>query len=133
MAISFDRALGPHVEALQLRGERMRVLANNIANADTPGYQARDVAFAERLAERLEGSTREVRIWTTDRSHLGSPASSVAGSLAYRIPMLPSEDGNTVEVQVEQAQAAENNLAMQASMTFLGNRFKSLVNALRGE
>ena len=133
MTISFERALGPHVAALQLRSERMNVLANNLANADTPAFQARDFDFATRLAERLGTGDSGSRLLTTAPQHLPGTSTATDNGLLYRIPLLPSADGNTVDAQVEQAQAAENNLAMQASMTFLGSRFKSLVTALRGE
>ena len=46
MSINFDSALGVHADALLLRGKRAEVLANNIANADTPNYKARDFDFA---------------------------------------------------------------------------------------
>ena len=45
MSISFDKALGIHEKALGFRAQRAEVLANNIANADTPNYKARDLDF----------------------------------------------------------------------------------------
>ena len=63
MSISFSTAFGPHPEALALRAQRMTVLANNIAHADTPGYQARDIDFKAVLA--AQRSPASVRVWTT--------------------------------------------------------------------
>ncbi|MEM1433106.1 MAG: flagellar basal body rod protein FlgB [Pseudomonadota bacterium] len=133
MAISFEQALGPHAAALSLRSERVGVLANNLANADTPGFQARDVDFRQALAARLEGPEAQGGLRATHARHLPPSGQSLAAELAYRIPTLPSEDGNTVDTQIEQAQIAANNLETQVAMTFLGNRFQSLLTAVRGE
>ena len=119
MAISFEQALGPHAEALALRSQRVGVLANNLANADTPGFQARDIDFRQALAARLAEPAAAGGLQTTHARHLPPGGQSLAAELAYRIPTLPSEDGNTVETQV--------------AMTFLGNRFQSLLTAVRGE
>lgn len=136
MKIGFDNALGPHAQALQLRAQRTEVLAQNIANADTPGYLARDMDFSKVLARQLEntsGAGGGVR--TTHARHIseGHSGSSTAESLKYRMPLMPSFDGNTVDVQTEQAQFAENNLQFQASLRFLDGKFKGLMSAIKGE
>jgi flagellar basal-body rod protein FlgB len=135
MSISFDRALGIHEKALGFRAQRAEVLANNIANADTPNYKARDLQFANVLAEQSAKSQRgPVSLNRTDSQHIA--AEGVAGgdaSLGYRIPFSPSIDQNTVDLQIEQSNYAENSVQFQASFTFLNSKFKGLVNALRGE
>lgn len=138
MTISFDKAIGPHAAALALRSQRFSVLANNIANADTPKYQARDVDFRSTLRTRLDASAGQQAMRTTSSRHFtlpGVPAglTDPRQELAYRVPVLPSEDGNTVDVQIEQAQIAANNLQTQAAMTFLSKRFEGLMTAVRGE
>lgn len=133
VSISFERALGPHADALALRSQRFGVLANNLANADTPGYQARDVDFRQALAARLAEPGHSGGLRATHAQHMPPGGQSMAAELAYRIPTLPSEDGNTVDVQIEQSQIAANNLETQVAMTFLGNRFQSLLTAVRGE
>lgn len=142
MKISFESALGPHADALQLRAQRTEVLARNIANADTPGYLARDINFSEVLSSQLDssangqGSDRTLK--TTHAGHLESLKSHrsdplSADALMYRMPLMPSFDGNTVDVQTEQAQFAQNNLQFQASLRFLDGKFKGMLSAIKGE
>ncbi|MBU2155436.1 MAG: flagellar basal body rod protein FlgB [Gammaproteobacteria bacterium] len=135
MSISFDRALGIHEQALGFRAQRAEVLANNIANADTPHYKARDLQFATVLAEQSAKSQRgPVNLNRTDSKHIPAEGVSVGETdLAYRTPFHPSIDQNTVDLQIEQSNYAENSVQFQASFTFLNSKFKGLVNALRGE
>ena len=120
MSISFDKALGIHEQALGFRAQRAEVLANNIANADTPNYKARDLDFASVLAAH----TRHIE---------AQGLSSGDESLLYRTPMQPSIDQNTVDAQLEQSNYAENAVNFQASFTLLNSKFKGLMSALRGE
>lgn len=133
MPINFDSALGIHAQALALRSRRNELLASNIANADTPGYKARDIDFRATLA-RVDGSGG-TRIRTTHENHLaGSSGSDLTGSeLLYRIPNQSSLDGNTVDPNLEKAAFAENALRYNASLTFLDRKFKGLMLALKGE
>jgi len=137
--ISFENALGPHAHALQLRAERTEVLARNIANADTPGFLARDVDFRAELSRQLESSpasgSADRGLATSNTAHLSlkSAETPVMNALKYRVPLMPSFDGNTVDVQTEQAEFAENNLQFQASLRFLDGKFKGLLRAIKGE
>lgn len=135
MSISFDRALGIHEQALGFRAQRAEVLANNIANADTPHYKARDLDFASVLAEQTGKSQRgPVDLNRTDSRHIAAEGmSSGNASLVYRNPMHASIDQNSVDLQIEQSNYAENAIDFQASFTFLNNKFKGLIGALRGE
>jgi len=139
MKISFESALGPHANALQLRAERTGILASNIANADTPGYLARDINFSEVLSRQLDTSTSGQggveTLKTTHRGHQAPGASSPRSEdiLQYRMPLMPSFDGNTVDVQTEQAEFAQNNLQFQASLRFLDGKFRGMISALKGE
>lgn len=135
MSISFDRALGIHEKALGFRAQRAEVLANNIANADTPHYKARDLDFASVLAEQSANTQRgPAGLARTNNRHIAAEGMAMgSGSLAYRIPSHPSIDQNTVDVQVEQSSYAENAVNFQASFTFLNSKFKGLVSALRGD
>ncbi len=131
MTISFDSALGVHEQAFKLRARRAEVLANNLANADTPGFKARDVDF-KALLNKAEQS--QIPLAQTARGHL--PVNGAAGSdlpLAYRTPHQMSVDGNTVEDQVEHAEFMKNALAYQASFTLLNSKFKGLSKALTGQ
>lgn len=128
MGISFEKALGIHPEALNFRVERSRVLASNLANADTPNYAARDLTF--RLAVP-EGST-------SSPDDIVSPIPSMSVSqtgmnLKYRNPYQVSRDGNTVEAGIEQARVAENAMDFQTSLEFLNSKFNGLATAIDGK
>jgi flagellar basal-body rod protein FlgB len=131
MPISLDTALGIHAQALALRARRAEVLAANLANADTPGYKARDLDFAGTLAGAQGGA---MGLAATARRHLaGEPVTPGSGELLYRVPMQPSIDGNTVDTHTEYAEFALNALQYQASLTFLNGRIRTLTTAIRGE
>jgi len=133
MPLNLDAYLGIHSQALKVRSQRTEVLATNLANADTPGYRARDIDFRSALAaaSKAEGS---VSLSTTNAAHLG--AATTAGSsaeLKYRTPLAPSLDGNTVDAQLEQAAFAENTVRYQATLTFLSSKFRGLMTAITGQ
>lgn len=126
-----DTLFGIHAPALQLQRQRMEVLAANIANADTPGYQARDVDFAAALRQaQAPAQTPAAR---THEKHLALSGNSGAAATVYRLPTQPSADGNTVELQVEQAKFADAALHYKASLSFIDGRVRSLLTAITGQ
>lgn len=132
MAINFDSALGVHDDALLLRARRAEVLANNIANADTPGFKARDFDFASIL--RGEQDSMVMELETTDFGHSSEFIEpGFAAELMFRNPHQPSVDGNTVEVQEEMARYTDNAIRFQSSFTFLNSKFTGLMGAIKGE
>ncbi|POA51064.1 MULTISPECIES: flagellar basal body rod protein FlgB [unclassified Pseudomonas] len=135
MSISFDKALGIHEQALGFRAKRAEVLANNISNADTPNYKARDLDFSAVLAEQSEKINKGTfGLNLTNNRHIEAQGVSAGDeSLQYRTPMQPSIDQNTVDAQLEQSNYAQNAVEFQASFTLLNSKFKGLVAALRGE
>jgi flagellar basal-body rod protein FlgB len=124
-----DSILGIHEAALLYRAKRMDVLAANLANADTPNYQARDLDFASLLDDASSAATR---LRTTDPRHIELDPLARGGALKYRVPHQPSLDGNTVEADLELARYAENAVSYQASLLFAGNRISTLRTALTG-
>lgn len=134
MALNLDTYLGVHADALKLQSKRMDVIAENLANSDTPGYKARDIDFRAAMAN-AGGADAPVTLTTTNPGHLGAdPASQqLDASLKYRVPLAPSLDGNTVDAQQEQAAFADNTVRYQATLTFLSARFKSLMTAITGQ
>lgn len=130
-SINFTNALGIHPNALQLRATRAEVLANNLANADTPGFKARDINFQAMLTAEKSAS-RSVAVERTHSGHLSGRA-SIDEELLYRNPTQPSIDGNTVDSQMEQAMFARNALNYNASFEFLNGKFSGLKGAIRGE
>jgi flagellar basal-body rod protein FlgB len=137
MPLNLDAYIGIHSQALKLRSQRTEVLATNLANADTPGYRARDIDFRSALAAAahvngLAGGS--VPLSTTNAAHLGSATSAGATpELKYRTPLAPSLDGNTVDAQLEQAAFAENTVRYQATLTFLSSKFRGLMTAITGQ
>ena len=135
MSISFDKALGIHEKALGFRAQRAEVLANNIANADTPNYKARDLEFSSVLAAQAAKSQQgSFGVNLTDEKHIAAEGLEIADpSLRFRTPHHASLDQNTVDLQIEQSTYAENAIDFQASFTLLNSKFKGLMSALRGE
>ena len=135
MSISFGKALGIHEKALNFRAQRAEVLANNISNADTPNFKARDLDFSSVLAaENDKVQNGHFALNKTNSRHIEAEGmGNDDGTLMYRTPSQPSLDQNTVDSQVEQASYTENAMGFQASFTLLNSKFKGLVAALRGE
>lgn len=111
-----DPLFGIHAQALSVQRQRLELIASNLANADTPGFQARDLDFRKLLADA--GS---------------QAASAMSAEPQYRVPLQPSVDGNSVDVQIEQAQYADAALRYQASLGFMDSRIKSMITALTGQ
>jgi flagellar basal-body rod protein FlgB len=128
-ATTMDSILGIHEAALLYRAKRMEVLAANLANADTPHYQARDLDFAS----ALDGAGASARSLTaTDPRHIKLDPMARPDVLKYRMPHQPSLDGNTVETDLDMARYAENAVSYQASLMFIGGRISTLREALTG-
>ena len=123
-----------HQTALNLRAARQELIASNIANADTPNYKARDIDFTSALQGALQGSGEKLAVATTSPGHLpGTTGESVMGApVMYRKPLQPSADGNTVDMDVERAQFADNALRYEASVRFVSDEAKDVLAALQG-
>ena len=124
--------------ALGVRGYRQELLASNIANADTPHYKARDVDFKSALNTALGGrgtpTVESVTLARTQAGHLGSNGDSpFGGAVKYRSEYQGAVDGNTVNMDVERAAFAENALQVEALLTFINHRFRSMTTAIQGQ
>lgn len=121
--------------ALGARAYRQELLASNIANADTPNYKARDVDFKAALASAMGGAGGGTLSLTRTRpGHLGSGDNSpYGGAVKYRAEYQGAVDGNTVNMDVERANFAENALQVEALITFINHRFRSLQSAIQGQ
>jgi len=113
-----DPLFGIHGDALQLRARRMAMLASNIANAATPNYKARDFDFQKALDQASAGASLD---------------SAQSSTIAYRVPLEASLDGNTVELGTEQTQFAENAVQYKTTLSFLQGRISTVMSALKGE
>jgi flagellar basal-body rod protein FlgB len=137
----FDNIFGIHEQALLLHGQRLGVLATNIANADTPNYKARDIDFSDVLSQAENGSgvtgpgfSGPLPLAVTQAAHISlSDGYTPAADLKYRNPYQASLDGNTVEMPVEQAAFSENNVRYQASLGFINDRISELTLAINGQ
>jgi len=147
-------------QALDVRSYRQELLSSNIANADTPGYKARDVDFASSLAGALNKTggatgtgasnsstlamtqpadvTSGMTMAATQPGHMAGKATLIPtggpsddyGQLQYRIPTQPALDGNTVDLDAERVQFADNSLHFESTMTEVSNQVKTMLSAI---
>lgn len=132
MALNINTQLDLNARALGIANQRLELLADNVANADTPGYKARDIDF--RTAMRSAGSGGDLGLKATSKGHmqLDGIAGPNTATPMYRVPDQPSLDGNTVDSQRENAAIAETSVRYQASLTFLSAQIRSLREAING-
>jgi flagellar basal-body rod protein FlgB len=124
-----------HAQALTLRAERQRVIASNIANADTPGYQARDMDFTAALkaatGHQALGSPGAMA--TTRAGHMATPgnAGPMATALRYATPSQTNLDSNTVDMDRERASFAENSVKYEATLRFINGHVREMLDAMK--
>jgi len=120
--------------ALSLHAERAKVLASNIANADTPNYQAKDFDFNQALALATAQSQSAAAPVRTNPAHLASAGGTApAPVLQYRQPLQAALDGNSVDLDTERAAFAENSVRYEATLRFLNNQIKTMLSAINGQ
>jgi len=128
-----DNYLAINGNALTVRNERMKLIAENIANASTPNFKAKDLDFAKAMAKF---QAKGIDLLSTDELHIGTPenfSTRTDDALVYRVPLTPSLDQNTVELSIEQANYGKAAAQYQASLQFLESRLGGLRKALRGD
>ena len=115
--------------ALSLHAERQKLIASNIANADTPGYKARDIDFVSALknAQASQGKLQPAAL-----KPLGGQGTALNAEVMYRSAVQRSVDGNTVDIDVERAQFAENAVRYEAQVMFVSSQIKSMLAAIQG-
>lgn len=122
-------------EAINLRQRRQEVLAANIANADTPNYKARDFDFSQalkRATEMPQGLRPGTTLRLTSARHLpGQAHMPDPAFLQYRQPFQPSLDGNTVDMDIERVQFADNTQRYQADLAIISARIKTMMAVLQ--
>lgn len=133
-----DSIFGIHEQALSVRKERQNIIANNLANADTPNFKARDVDWRKEMQaaqDTFGQSVNKPDMKTTHNRHIAGFAESTSTQdyLKYRQPTQPSLDGNTVEAHIEKAQFMENAMQYQATLEFMNGRINGIRGALKGE
>jgi flagellar basal-body rod protein FlgB len=137
MAGSLDDAFRFSETSLRLRSERQQLLASNIANADTPNYKARDIDFNKALQSAMSSPRADGGLTVTNPNHIAKNSISVADSIAgapllYRRPQQGSIDGNTVDMDVERNQFADNAIRYEAGVTLLTSQIRNMLAAIQG-
>jgi flagellar basal-body rod protein FlgB len=151
MFANLTSGLDIHAKALVLRAERQRVIASNIANADTPGYVARDINFKEALSQLTQTSASELGAGgnrlnlsfnntsaTTHDKHFAIPGSSNSqlsdsSAMAYAIQSQPSADNNSVDLDRERANFVDNSVRYESTLRFINGQSKTILSAIQGQ
>jgi flagellar basal-body rod protein FlgB len=134
-----DRLTGTldfQAQALVLRSERQRLIASNIANADTPGYVAREMDFAQAL-RRATGTLDSARTLAVSQpGHIGAAAGMPANgavSLRYAVAAQTNLDRNTVDMDRERASFADNSVKYEATLRFINGNVRTVLSAITGQ
>ena len=144
MFAQMTNGLDFHAKALVVRAERQRVIASNIANADTPGYLARDVNFKDAMNAAMGRSpalqstaTTASRDGTTHTNHIpltaGTGALGNAPGLAYAVQTQPSMDGNSVDMDRERANFVDNAVRYESTLRFINGQSRTILSAIQGQ
>ncbi len=129
---SIQENLSVYSQAMNLRVQRHQVLASNIANADTPNYKARDFSFEKAMQSAVvgRGDPGAIELARTAAGHQTGGAGSASTFLKYRSENQSAVDGNTVDMDVERTQLAENALQYQILTQLISNKFQGIRSAL---
>ncbi|QNK74360.1 flagellar basal body rod protein FlgB [Variovorax sp. PAMC28562] len=150
MLDNLTNSLDFHAKALVLRADRQRVIASNIANADTPGYAARDFDFADALKSatgsassgsplRMATSAGTIDSGRSNARHIPLTGGSDAGigdsdnAAGYVVQTQPTADGNSVDLDRERAAFADNAVRYEATLRFINGQSKTLMSAIQGQ
>ena len=132
MISKLDKTLNFHQQALGLRAARQELLSSNIANSDTPNFKAKDIDFSGVLREKLFATSPTTVLSTTSPMHIGiGKENGITNSILYRVPLQPSVDGNTVDMDSERTRFADNSIKYDASITFITAQFRNLLTAIQ--
>jgi flagellar basal-body rod protein FlgB len=140
-------ALDFQAQALNLRSERQRILASNIANVDTPGYVAREMNFAQALRNATGSAGGNLTTSASAGAQAGTMAATAPGhiggngstdgltvsTLDYAMPSQTNLDRNTVDMDRERASFADNTVKYEATLRFLGAQVKTTLSAITGQ
>jgi len=140
MLANLTAGLDFHSKALVLRAQRQGVIASNIANADTPGFAARDINFKESMSAANSSSLALDGLLgsSTNPAHIATTGSSLGGTdsdrgLVYAAQSQPSMDGNSVDLDRERANFADNSVRYEATLRFINGYSKTILSAIQGQ
>ena len=131
-----DNYLRFNETALSLRAQRQELIASNIANADTPNFKARDIDFASAMQGALsKGSASTSGLAATNNAHLQGAADGKTlpdgTPVLYRGVVQGAVDGNTVDMDVERNQFADNAVRYEAGITMINHQIRGLLAAIQ--
>ena len=134
MTSALDQTFAPLRTALNLRAQRQQLLSANIANANTPGYKAVDLDFSAAYKAALSGQGGAGLALKTDhpRQLAGNAAPAGADFIGYQAGNSVRLDGNSVDMNREQAAFQKNGIQYEADLTFLTGKIKTLTSAITG-
>ena len=141
MFANMTTALDFHSKALVLRADRQRIIASNIANADTPGYVGRDLNFKQALSDATGGGSPSLKPeipsdGSSNPRHIplqAQPASLGTTALAYTTQSQPAMDGNSVDMDRERANFVDNSVRYEAALRFINGSSKTILSAIQGQ
>jgi flagellar basal-body rod protein FlgB len=146
MLPNLTHALDFQAKALVIRADRQRVIASNIANADTPGYAGRDVNFKEAMNAALGGNSLTVEraaptggtsAGMTDSRHIALESTmgtiGAGNTLAYTAQTQPAMDGNSVDLDRERANFVDNAVRYEATLRFINGNSRTILSAIQGQ
>ncbi len=124
-----------HSQSLLLRSQRQQVIASNIANADTPGFVARDFDFNAALRQATGATAAAALPAMTDSGHmrLGGRGADGAANMAYTVQTQPSQDGNSVDLDRERANFVDNSIRYESTLRFINGNVKTMLTAITGQ
>lgn len=141
MLANLTSALDFQAKALVLRADRQRVIASNIANADTPGYVGRDINFKDAMNSALDASALTMKpnapkSGGRNPHHIALQAQTASlgtSALAYTTQTQPSLDGNSVDMDRERANFVDNSVRYEATLRFINGQSKTILSAIQGQ
>jgi flagellar basal-body rod protein FlgB len=145
MFAKLTNALDFQAKALVIRADRQRIIASNIANADTPGYAGRDINFKDAMESALAGSDTGVRLKAATgaladgRTHAGHIAlqgmqdGSGGPKMDYTVQTQPAMDGNSVDLDRERANFVDNSVRYEATLRFINGSSRTILSAIQGQ
>ena len=151
MFANLTNGLDFQAKALVIRADRQRVIASNIANADTPGYAGRDINFKEAMSSALGSSSASGALSLSQsgsanssdgtsharhiplQSSLGSLSNDGSAPLAYTVQTQPAMDGNSVDLDHERASFVDNSVRYEATLRFINGASKTILSAIQGQ
>ncbi|MDD2736617.1 MAG: flagellar basal body rod protein FlgB [Desulfuromonadaceae bacterium] len=125
-------------KSVDLRAKNQNLIASNIANAETPNFIPKSLAFDDELQSALKNSSSGQRSHAVPHQrHIpvrgaGTSLQSVTGKIIETPAKTPGKDGNAVELENEMGKMAENQIMFNASVQLLTKKFEGLRSAIRG-